>query len=46
MDGIMAAKTQPRRSSHSHMYPSPLIPTSTICAFNAVDPKFVTNLSF
>lgn len=23
MDSIMAAKTQPRRSSPSHMYPSP-----------------------
>lgn len=46
MDNIMAVKTQPRRSSPSHVYPGPLIPTSTICAFNAADPKLVTNLSF
>lgn len=46
MDNIMAAKTQPRRNSPSHMYPGPLSPTSTICAFNAADPKPVTNLTF
>lgn len=46
MDSIMAAKTQPCRSSPSHMYPRPLIPMSTLCAFNAADPKPVTNLSF